>query len=103
MKAYIKILSITAVIQAFSYLLSRLAAHTLTDCIFLDLPILITAAGIITSIIAGAYLSFKWYDTRKKSLLCFFLLPTNYTWLIGVYIVFRFLVLIYDTFIDLLP
>lgn len=91
MRTYFKILSITAGIQIFGFLvcygLDFLLESQGTSTL---LPLYIGAVFVMISTILGIVLPIFLYNTRIQKIITIFLLPTNYTILICIMAIIKF-------------
>lgn len=92
MRTYFKILSITVGIQILGFLICYLL-----DFIFETqesstiLPLYVGALFMMISMVLGVILPIRWCSTISKKIITIFLLPTNYTILLCIVFVIRFI------------
>lgn len=91
MKIYGKILLIAAAIQILGFSLARIIDQILLGRETVTIaPLFAGLAAVAASMGISLMLALKWCESRKKAILTFLLLPTNYTFLILGLLLFRF-------------
>ena len=85
MRNYLKILLITLTIQLGFDTCGTLLSELLeTTGNISDISLVCSLVGVPISIVVDIVLSIKWGKTLKEKLLCIFLMPTNYIWILEV-------------------
>lgn len=97
MKAYLKILAITASIQLLGFLIAYgvdfLLKSAANSTIF---PIFIIIIAVLSSLILGIVLPIRWCNNRLYKIVTILLLPTNYTWIFIIFGVIKIVKSILD-------
>lgn len=97
MKVFIKILTISVVVQSIGFL-SAFALDKLMECKGSSSVVAILPAflGIVISITFSIFLSFRWYSTLKAKIIAIIIMPTNYIFIFIVILFIKLMAVVGD-------
>jgi len=91
MKTYFKIFAVTIAVQIIGFVLAYVTDEFLRiQNVSTVLPVAFLLSGVLISTILGIILPVVFGKTLKQKLLTIFLLPTNYVWLLIIFMVIYF-------------
>lgn len=97
MKVYLKILSIAVAIQLIGFILTyTFDAIVQGNNVSRIVPIFIGLASVVLSMVLSLFFACRWCSTKRRALVTYLLLPTNYTLMILWILVIRFVGKILD-------
>lgn len=98
-KVYFRLLFIAVAIQLIGFLITYAIDFLLSKAgVKSFIHVFIGLIGIVISMVIVGMLSIKWCNNKYSALIINLLLPTNYTWIIIVVMVIRFVSTILDIF-----